>query len=222
VAASRALRLQRFITFLKKHSVVLTLVGGAAWALVTTGSDAYGKVLVAWEWWRVDQTYTGRWSNDKEGDLDPPIDVQSASGQPTELSLFVRGSEVEGEFYTSGLCDVIPWQVVRIRGRSRWWGFGGIRAYAWEYIRGQRTALVEVAMTYDRKTKTLEIVPIERSRVLPTPVRLFKTADEAGTPADKIKPFCPGYIERMTEAAAAMSQHPASAASAQRSAPRAP
>lgn len=196
--------------------MVLTLVGGAVWALITTGSDAYGKLLGAWEWWRVDQTYTGRWSNDAEGDLDPSIAVQSASGQPTELSLFVRGSEVEGEFYTSGLCEVVPWQVVRIRGRPRWWGFGGITAYAWEYIGGQRTALVEVAMKYDRTTKTLEILPVGESRVLPTPIRLFKTADEVGTPADKIKPFCPGYVERMTEAAAAMSRRPASAASALR------
>jgi hypothetical protein len=216
VAATRASWPRRVISFLKGHAVVLTLVGGAVWALITTGGDAYGKLLVAWEWWRVDQTYTGRWSNDGEGDLDPPIQVQSASGQPTELSLFVRGSEVEGEFYTSGLCGVVPWQVVRIRGRPRWWGFGGIRAYAWEYIRGQRTILTEVGMKYDRTTKTLEILPIGESPVLPTPVRLFKVANEVGTPADKIEPFCPGYIERMTEAAAAKSGRPASAPSALR------
>ena len=192
---------------------MLTLVGTALWAVVTTGSDAYGKLLVAWEWWRVDQTFTGRWSNDKEGDLDPPVSVQSASGQPTELSLFVRGSEVNGEFYTSGHGEVVPGQVVRIEGRSRWWGFGGITAYAWEYVMGQRTALVEVVMTYDRSTKTLEVRPVGKSRVLPTPIRLFKTADEAESPADKIKPFCPGYIERLTEAAAV--RRPASAASPQ-------
>ncbi|MGE0329372.1 MAG: hypothetical protein AB7P37_01615 [Ramlibacter sp.] len=208
----------RLVHFLKKHSVVLTLIGGATWALVTTGGDAYGKILVAWEWWRVDQTYTGRWSNDKEGDLDPPLNVRSASGQPTELSLFVRGSEVHGEFYTSGLCDAIPWQVVRIHGRPRWWGFGGIRAYAWEFIRGERTALVEVTMSYDRSSKTLEISPVETNRVLPGPVRLFKASDQAESPADKIKPFCPDYIERMTEAAAAMTRRPESKASAPRSA----
>jgi hypothetical protein len=187
------------------------------WALITTGSDAYGKALAAWEWWRVDQTYTGRWSNDKEGDIDPPIQVQTASGQPTKLSLFVRGTEVEGEFYTSGLCNVIPWQVVRIHGRPRWWGFGGIRGYAWEYIRGQRTSLVEVSMRYDRKTKTLEMSPIEPSPVLPGPVRLFKMSEDPETRAKKIEPFCPGYIERMTEAARAMSKRPARPASEGRS-----
>lgn len=214
--ASRRSKVQRVISFLKKHSVVLTLVGGASWALITSGSDAYGKVAAAWEWWRVDQTYTGRWSNDAEGYLEPPIDVQTASGQPTELSLFVRGSEVEGEFYTSGLCEVVPWQVVRIHGRSRWWGLGGIRAYAWEYIRGQRTALVEVTMSYDRETRTLEIKPVEKSLVLPVPVRLFKTDREPGTPADKVKPFCPGYFDRTTESPATRSRSPASAASAAR------
>jgi hypothetical protein len=179
-------------SILARHATALSIAGAGVGWLVLNGADAYGKIDRAWEWWQIDQTISGYWTNDSEGHLDPPIDVASAEGERTELAVFVKGGNVSGDVHTERLCNFLPWQYVQIEGHSLWWGFGGIRAYAWDYVGGERRRFAELRLNYDRSTRTLVIERVSPTALFPERVRLFKIPEAIPSVSEKVKPYCPG------------------------------
>lgn len=184
---------------------LLTLIGGILVYALASGSDAIENSAKAWDWWKVDRTFTGRWTNDTEGHLDPPIDVRHASGSRVELALHVENGDASGDIHSEQLCESNPHAYVFIEGRRRWWGWGGIRALAWDYRDGKRVAFADLIITHDGSTGNLEIRTAEPSPFFPEQVRLYRSSKEAASVSDKIEPICPQFIEAVKNARRAAS-----------------
>ncbi|MDO8777310.1 MAG: hypothetical protein Q7K57_53080 [Burkholderiaceae bacterium] len=185
--------------------VLLTLIGGILGYALASGSDAIENSAKAWDWWKVDRTFTGRWTNDTEGHLDPPIDVRNASGSRVELALHVENGNASGDIHSEQLCEFNPHAYVFIEGRRLWWGWGGIRARAWDYRDGKRVAFADLIITHDGSTGNLEIRTAEPSPFFPEHVRLFRSSKEAASVSDKFEPICPQFIEAVKNARSAAS-----------------
>lgn len=192
----RALKPKRtFRTWLEKHAFLLTLIGGIVGYALSSGSDALENSAKAWDWWKVDRTFTGRWTNNTEGHLDPPIDVHNVLGGRVDLALSVENGDASGDIHSEKLCDYNPHAYVFIEGRRRWWGWGGIRALAWDYRDGKRVAFADLIITHDGSTGNLEVRTVEPSLFFPEKVRLYRSSKEVTSVSDDIAPFCSDFLE---------------------------
>lgn len=202
--------LSRSLAFARRHSTVLTLVGGLlGWAILNS-ADAYSKLQAALHWWQVDYSYSGRWSNDSEGYLDDPPPGSLTGEDKVELAIHVENNEVMGDIYNSRLCKYMPTQYVFIQGRRRWWGWGGLRVYAWDHIHGQRTAFAEFEVRHDRKTDTLELRALAPTPLFPERVQLHRVdPSDGGSVSDKIDPFCNEFLDKYAGGARPPSSHAA-------------
>jgi hypothetical protein len=205
-------RKSSLITFVRKHAAILTLAGGAIGWIVLNSGPAYSNIQKAWEWWRVDHTYSGRWSNDGEGYVDnaPPGALMGPSPDRVELAIHVEGGEVMGDIHSPRLCKHLPWQYVMIDGRRRWWGFGGLWMRAWDHIRGERTGFGDFEVHHDWKTDTIEVRTLRPTPFFPDRVQLHRIeSSEGNTVSDKIDPFCDEYLDRYAGGARPPSSHAA-------------
>lgn len=173
----RMLRPKRTLrSWLEKHAVVFTLLGGIAGYALASGSDGIQNSVNAWDWWMIDRTFTGRWTNDTDGHLDPLIDVRNAEGSLLELALHVENGNASGDIHSEQLCEYNPHAYVFIEGRRRWWGWGGICAIAWDYRDGKRVAFAKLIITHDNSTGNLEVNTAEPSLFFPKKVRLYRSS----------------------------------------------
>jgi len=171
------------------------MVGGATGWLLASGSDVINNTEKAWAWWRIDHTYSGRWSNDAEGHLDGGPPGSLIGENVVELSLYVEDGKVYGDIHNQRLCKALPWQYVMIDGRRLWWGLGGLHIWAWDHLRGVPTSFGDFRVTHDRATDTIEVVTTSPTQLFPEKVRLHRLG-EAGTVSDKVHPFCREYLAR--------------------------
>jgi hypothetical protein len=192
--------------WIEKHAVILTIVGGMLGYALSSGSAAIENTVKAWDWWKIDRTFTGRWTNDTEGHLDPPIDVRNASGPPMELALHVENGDATGDIHSEHLCKINPRAYVFIEGKRRWWGWGGIRAVAWDYRGGERVGFAELIITHDGSTGNLDVSTARPSPFFPEKTRLFRSAEgSTSTVSDKVAPICPEFLRAVKEARKAAS-----------------
>lgn len=217
-ATSSPGRWRRISDSLRRHWSAVALVGALVGFALASGSDAIENATKAWDWWKVDHRFTGRWTNNTEGHIEPPPDVASASGERVELALQVQRDGVTGDVHSARMCDVDMHAYMFIEGHRHWWGLGGVRAVVWDFRFGKRVVFAELEITYDSTTGNMDIRTTSPSPYFPDHVRLFRSSEFADSVSDKIEPFCPQFLERLNEKTRKPAQIPApsSAGSKQR------
>lgn len=189
VAASRKSFTSRL---LKLWPVIVGISVVVAWALVNGAAalDTGGKF---WHWWTVDQAYTGVWTNDGEYSVDG-AEWGAPDGDRVKLAITVKGREVGGDLHGDRLCKFLPWRYVMFEGYAKWWGFGGLRGRAYDYIGGKKTQFAEFNIYRDPDTRTLVLDEITGSLLFPKHAVLLKTSDAEGQTVSThdVEPLCYG------------------------------
>lgn len=170
----------------------------------------------AWDWWRTDHSYTGRWTNDAEGFLGP-TPWAGEPGEKVRIALHVRGGEVTGDMHTEKLCDFMPYNSVSLEGYTRWWGLAGARVYAWDYVHSEKVRFAEFKLVRDWRDGMLRMEDASGLPILPNHAELVRLSeDDDGTVLNgegAVAALCPHYWDKAIQAMrAATGPAPASSA----------
>jgi hypothetical protein len=181
----------RWTAALKVWSVAAALAAGTGWLVVN-----WPAAERAWEWWRTNQSYTGRWTNDAEGFLGA-TPWAGKDGETVLMALHVRGGEVTGDIHTQKLCDLMPYNSVGLEGHTRLWGLAGARVYAWDYVHGEKRYFAKFTLERNWREGTLYINDVEGAPILPDRAELVRLSeDDGGTvlQGDRaVQALCPHY-----------------------------
>lgn len=148
----------------------------------------------------VDHQYSGLWTNNSEGHLDP-VDWGEVKGRIVTAAINVRGQAVTGDIHGDLLCSMLPVNYVMLEGRRKWPLWGPARVQAWDYIGGQRVYLADFEMELGSNGR-LTLRSVQASPIFPDKVELVKIKEEAISVSDAVQPLCHNRDTRPSRPAA--------------------
>jgi hypothetical protein len=114
------------------------------------------------EWERTDQTFSGIWTNDREGDISPP-EWDVGEDVAVALNILVYKDQISGDVVSDRFCRYDTYNTLTLEGRVD--GDDGA-AILYDYVNGNKTAFAKIQLHLDRKRGTIDVSTTEQAPAL--------------------------------------------------------
>ncbi|WP_202753664.1 hypothetical protein [Burkholderia cenocepacia] len=127
------------------------------------------------EWYRTDQSLSGRWTNSGEGDIEPDA-WETNEGDAVFLNITAYQGQLSGTLVSKRLCKYSTYSGISVAGTMA--GDDGTAIF-WDFIGGERRAFAKARIHINRSQGVLDVKIFEQAPGLfPERFRLGKQQDQ--------------------------------------------